>query len=72
MITLKEKIVSQIEATEDELLLIQISILLSEDSTSISTLSKAEKEAIYLGLDDVKNGNTISDEDLQKEWNSWL
>jgi predicted transcriptional regulator len=72
MITLKEKLVSQIEATEDELLLKQISILLSEDITSISTLTKVEKEAIELGLDDLKNGRTISDEDVQKEWNSWL
>ena len=72
MITLKEKLVSQIEATEDELLLKQISILLSEDNSSISTLTKAEKEAIELGLDDIKNGRTISDEDVQKEWNSWL
>lgn len=72
MITLKEKLVSQIEATEDELLLKQISILLSEDITSISTLTTTEKEAIELGLDDLKNGRTISNEDVQKEWDSWL
>lgn len=72
MITLKEKLVSQIEATEDELLLKQISILLSEDITSISTLTANEKEAIELGLDDLKNGRTISNEDVQKEWDSWL
>lgn len=70
--TLKEKLMSQIEATKDELLLKQISILLSEDETTIQKLTKTEKKAIAIGLDDIKDGRTISNGDVQKEWDSWL
>ena len=72
MITIKEKLVSQINATEDEMLLRQISLLFSEDNSKISILTKAEKEAIEIGMNDIKNGRTISNEDVQKEWDSWL
>lgn len=72
MISLKEKLVTQIEATEDELLLKQISILLSEENKTITILTKAEKDAIQLGLDDIKNGRTFTNEAVQKEWDSWI
>ncbi|MCB0508639.1 MAG: hypothetical protein R2739_02775 [Chitinophagales bacterium] len=72
MIDLKEQIINQIQATNDELLLKQIEVLLKEEISSIYSLTEEEKVAINVGLDDIKNGRTISNEDLQQEWNSWL
>ena len=72
MMSLKDKIVSQIQAIDDDKLLKQISIMLSEDISTVHILTQKEKEAIQIGLEDVKNGRTISNEDVQKEWDSWV
>lgn len=69
MTSLKEKIVEKINATNDEILLKQIAILLSED---IYTLTEEERKAVQEGFEDVKKGRILSNEDVQREWNSWL
>lgn len=69
MTSLKEKIVEKINATNDEVLLKQIAILLSED---IYPLTEDEIKAVQEGFEDVKKGRIISNDEFQLECNSWL
>ena len=47
-------------------------IVESKISSSIYQLSEYEKERIFLAREDIKNGQTISHENLQMEIDQWL
>ena len=71
---LKKLLISKIDDIDDEELLKAVYKLLDYKSTSgdVYVLSKDEEKEINEGLQQVREGKTISDEDVQKEIDRWL
>ena len=71
---LKKLLISKIDDIDDEELLKAVYKLLDYKSTSgdVYVLSKEEEKEINEGLQQVRKGKTISDEDVQKEIDRWL
>ena len=71
---LKRLLISKIDDIDDEELLKAVYKLLDYKSSSgdIYVLSKEEEKEIDKGIQQVKEGKTISDEDVQKEIDKWL
>ncbi len=71
---LKKLLISKIDDIDDEELLKAVYKLLDYKSTSgdVYVLSKEEEKEINEGLQQVREGKTISDEDVQKEIDRWL
>ncbi len=71
---LKKLLISKIDDIDDEELLRAVYKLLDYKSSSgdIYVLSKEEEKEIDKGIQQVKEGKTISDEDVQKEIDKWL
>ena len=72
-VELRHIISEQLLQIEDESFLSALkTIIESKISNGIYKLSEYEKERIYLGRERMKNGETISNEDVQKEIEKWL
>ena len=71
---LKKLLISKIDDIDDEELLKAVYKLLDYKSTSgdVYVLNKDEGKEIDDGLQQVRDGKTISDEDVQKEIDEWL
>lgn len=67
----KEQLHFRIEAIEDEKLLQKILDMVNEEAP-VYNLSEAQRTAIQRGLDDVKAGRVISNEQAEKELDEWL
>jgi hypothetical protein len=72
-VELRHIILEQLMQIEDESFLSALKTIIdSKISNGIYELSEYEKERIYLGRERMKNGETISNEDVQKEIEQWL
>ena len=72
---LKEKLISQINHTDNDELLSEISTMLYVESKSINgvyQMSEAEREAVEDGLNQIKNGQWVSDDEANREIEEWL
>ncbi len=67
----KEQLHFRIEAIEDEKLLQKILDMVNEEAP-VYKVSDAQRVAIQRGLDDVKAGRVISNEQAEKELDEWL
>jgi hypothetical protein len=63
----------RISLIDDEPFLVAIKTILdSKVTSSVYQLSNFQKERISLGREQLKNGQVISNEDLQSEIDQWL
>ena len=72
-IELREKIISQLANINDTSFLRAIKVLIdTKVEKEVYRLSDYQKERIRLGREQLKKGQTISHDELQKEINQWL
>jgi hypothetical protein len=72
-IELREKIISQLANINDTSFLRAIKVLIdSKVEKEVYRLSDYQKERIRLGREQLKKGQTISHDEVQKEINQWL
>ncbi len=72
-IELREKIISQLANINDTSFLRAIKVLIDiKVEKEVYRLSDYQKERIRLGREQLKKGQTISHDDIQKEINQWL
>ena len=72
-IKLRQMINERISLIDDESFLVAIKTIIDSKVSSTSyKLSNFQKERISLGREQLQNGQTISDDDLQSEMNQWL
>jgi len=72
---LKEKIMAQINDTDNDELLREISTMLYIESKSVNgvyQMSEAEREAVEHGLNQIRNGQWVSHEEVKRETEDWL
>ena len=70
---LKLNLINQIAGITDKVRLKEIMQLLEfQSDKSLYITNKEEKEAVKEALNQIKNGDGISNEDVQKEITSWL
>ena len=72
---LKEKLIAQINGTDNDELLSEISTMLYIESKSVNgvyQMSEAEREAVEDGLNQIKNGQWISNEEANRQIEEWL
>ena len=70
---LKLNLINQIAGTTDKVRLKEIMQLLKfQADESLYITNKEEKEAVKEAQNQIKNGDGISNEDVQKEITSWL
>jgi len=72
---LKEKLIAQINDTDNDELLSEISTMLYVESKSVNgvyQMSVAEREAVEDGLNQIRNGQWISDEEANRQIEEWL
>ncbi len=72
---LKEKLIAQINDTDNDDLLSEISTMLYVESKSVNgvyQMSEAERAAVEDGLNQIKNGQWVSDEEANREVEEWL
>ena len=71
-IELREKIISQLANINDTSFLRAIKVLIdTKVEKEVYRLSDYQKERIRLGRGQLKNGKTISHDEVQKEINEW-
>jgi hypothetical protein len=71
---LKHKIIDKVNSIKDDDLLIEVMTLLEdkEESTEIHRLSTDHKKAIHKAIEEIENGNFITNEQANKEIQEWL
>jgi len=72
---LKEKLIAQINDTDNDELLSEISTMLYVESKSVNgvyQMSEAEREAVEDGLNQIRNGQWITNEEANKRVNEHL
>ncbi|WP_295667207.1 hypothetical protein [uncultured Mucilaginibacter sp.] len=72
---LKEKLIAQITDTDNDELLSELSTMLYVGSKSVNgvyQMSEAEREAVEDGLEQIRNGQWISDEEANRQVEEWL
>jgi predicted transcriptional regulator len=72
---LKEKLIAQINDTDNDELLSEISTMLYVESKSVNgvyQMNEAEREAVEEGLEQFKNGQWITHEESNKRAEEWL
>ncbi|MDB5139971.1 MAG: hypothetical protein JWR12_1887 [Mucilaginibacter sp.] len=72
---LKEKLIAQINDTDNDELLSEISTMLYVESKSVNgvyQMSEAEHDAVEDGLKQVTDGQWISDEEANRQVEEWL
>jgi predicted transcriptional regulator len=73
VIELKEKLIAKIKETNDEQLLEHISDIIEyEHNGEIHVMSEGEIEAVREGLEQIKNGQCISNEEANRQVEEWL
>ncbi|MDF2433612.1 MAG: hypothetical protein JWP44_3243 [Mucilaginibacter sp.] len=72
VIQLKEKIIAKISATDNEELLEHISDLIDLEYNGVHQMSPGEIEAVNEGLEQLKSGKWISNEESNKRVDEWL
>lgn len=71
--TLKEKLINKIKETDDPALLEELSHLLElQEPETPYELSNSQKKAIDEARQQVKNGDTLSNDQSDKETDEWL
>lgn len=71
---LKKRVIGDIEKTKDEALLGEIYRILraEEEESNIFKFTDKQKSQIEISLKQITSGETISEEDADKEINEWL
>jgi predicted transcriptional regulator len=72
---LKEKLIAQINNTDNDELLSEILTMLYVESRSINgvyQMSEAEQEAVEDGIKQIENGQCVSDEEANRQIEEWL
>lgn len=71
---LQEKLIVKIKNTKENYILEEVSRLLEfeENSSHIYNLNAEQQRLIDRSLDEIKNGEYFTDEDVQKETDEWL
>ena len=72
---LKEKLIAQINDTDNDQLLTEISTMLYIESKSVNgvyQMSEAEREAVEDGLNQKRNGQWITHEEANRQIEEWL
>jgi len=69
---LKEKIIAQIVATNDDELLAHIADLIELEHNGIYQMSPGEVDAVNEGLEQFKNGQWVTHEESNKRAEEWL
>ena len=73
-VAIKEKLIKQIQNTNNSDILQEVYRLLEIESTDLDILilSEFQKKKIKLSMEDLKNGRIISNEDAENEISKWL
>jgi hypothetical protein len=71
---LKKELISRIEAMEDEGVLEEVYRILGINSGTIENvvLTSYQQSAIDAGLNDIELGNTLTDDEANREIEQWL
>jgi predicted nucleic acid binding AN1-type Zn finger protein len=72
VIQLKEKIIAKISSTDNEDLLEHISDLIDFEYNEVHQMSPGEIDAVKDGLEQLKNGQKISHEEVKRQTDEWL
>jgi hypothetical protein len=74
VVELKEKLLKKIADTDDQSTLERVNWIMDVDfeAGEVYKLSEEEKAAIEEGRNQIRNGQWISHEDLEKEIGEWL
>ena len=74
VVELKEKLIAKINSTDDEQLLEHIADIIEfeHNPDNIHVMSQGEIDAVIDGLEQVKNGQCISDEEAHRQFEEWL
>ncbi len=74
VIELKEKLISEINSTENEGLLEEILLIIDfeKDTRDIHIMSEAEVEAVEDGLAQLERGEWITNEEANRRADQWL
>ncbi len=63
----RSNIINRMKEISEMEILTQIEHILNNKESEMYITSDAQKESIYAGLDDLKNGRTISEKEAEKE-----
>jgi hypothetical protein len=72
VIELKEKIIGKIGVTDNEELLEHISDLIDLENTGVHQMSPGEIEAVNEGLEQLRNGESFSHQEANRQIDEWL
>lgn len=71
--SLKDKLISKIKETNDPVILEEVSRLFElQEPESIYHLNEEQKKAIDEAKEQIKNGQTLSEEQADKDTDEWL
>ena len=70
----KQNLIKQIQATDNIRLLEEIQSILALDSDEVEAiqLSEEEKQTINQGQEDIRKGNSLTNDQANKETDEWL
>ena len=72
-LSLKDKIISKIRETDDPALLEEVSRLFEiQESESIYPVNEEQKKAIGEAQDQIRNNQTLTDDQADKDIDEWL
>ncbi|HMQ78595.1 MAG TPA: hypothetical protein PKE39_01225 [Ignavibacteria bacterium] len=71
---IKKLLISKIDDTNDDELLRAVYKIMDHNSTpgNVYNLTNEQRTEVDAGLREIENGETVSDEELQKEIDKWL
>ena len=74
VVELKEKLIAKISTTTDKELLNEVSWIIDveEPNNGMHVMSPGEIEAVKEGLEQIKNGQYISNEEANRQVEEWL
>ena len=71
-IKIKENLLRKINSIEDEEILKLVKSFIDFETDAIYEVSAQQEEAIKIGLEQIKEGDVIDEEQLKKETDEWL
>jgi len=71
-VELREKVFKKLESVDDYLLKEVLSLIEFETDNGVYKLSEAQKLSVDESRKQIKEGNTITNEDVDKELGAWL
>lgn len=71
-IKLKNKVIDKLRTLDDYVLEEILALIEFETESGIYKTSEAEKLSIKRGLEQIKNGELLTNEEVEKESDSWL